>query len=83
MHGPSRTTYGTGLLGTTSGWLPFMLLLILLYGLCKINSLSRFISQQVQQIKLQLIVKKYSPLPMHEPAILFYRGPLETTRVNH
>jgi hypothetical protein len=60
----------------------FMLLLIFLLGSCIINALSRFISQQVQQIKLQLLVKEYSPLPMHEPSIQFYQGPLETTQVN-
>jgi hypothetical protein len=61
---------------------PFMLLLILLFGSCIISVLSRFISQQVQWIKLQLLVEEYSPLPMHEPSILFYWGPLETTWVN-
>jgi hypothetical protein len=52
----------------------FMLLLILLFGLCLINVLSRFISQQVQQIKFQLLVKDYSSLPQHEPSIPFYWG---------
>jgi hypothetical protein len=42
----------------------FMLLLIILFGSYIINPLSRFISQQVQQIKLQLLVKEYSPLSM-------------------
>jgi hypothetical protein len=60
----------------------FMLLLILLFGPCIINALSRFISQQVQWIKLQLLVKEYSPLPMDETSTPFYWGPLETTRVN-
>jgi hypothetical protein len=46
-----------------------MLLLIFLFGSCIINALSRFISQQVQQIKLQLLVKEYSPLPRHEPSM--------------
>jgi hypothetical protein len=53
----------------------FMLLLIFLFGSCKINALSRFISQRVQRIKLQLLVKEYPPLPMHESSILFYGGP--------
>jgi hypothetical protein len=57
----------------------FMLLLIFLFGSCIINALTRFISQQVQ---LQLLVKEYSSLPMQEPSIPFYWGPLETTRVN-
>jgi hypothetical protein len=39
-------------------------------------------SQQVQWITFQLLVKEYSPLPLHEPSIQFYRGPLETTQVN-
>jgi hypothetical protein len=60
----------------------FMLFLILLFGSCIINALSRFISQQVQQIKLQLLVKEYSPLPMDKPSIQFYWGPLETTWVD-
>jgi hypothetical protein len=59
-----------------------MLLLILLFGPCIINALSRFVSQQVQWIKLPLLVKEYSPLPMHEPSIQFYWGPLEATQVN-
>jgi hypothetical protein len=58
----------------------FMLILIFLFGLYIINALSRFISQQVQWIKLQLLVKEYSPLPTHEPSIL--EGYTETTRVN-
>jgi hypothetical protein len=49
-----------------------MLLLIFHFRLCIMNALSRFISQQVQWIKLQLLVKEYSPLPMHEPFIQFY-----------
>jgi hypothetical protein len=57
-----------------------MLLLILLFGPCIMNALSRFISQQVQWMKLQLLVKEYSPLPTHEPSIL--EGYTETTRVN-
>jgi hypothetical protein len=52
----------------------FMPLLILLFRPCIINAISRFISQQVQWIKLQLLGKEYSPLPTHEPSILFYRG---------
>jgi hypothetical protein len=52
----------------------FMLFLIFLFGSYIINALSRFISQQVQQIKLQLLVKKYSPLPTHELSIPFYFG---------
>jgi hypothetical protein len=59
-----------------------MLLLILLFGPCIINAISRFISQQVQRIKFQFLVKEYSPLPTHEPSVQFYRGPLETTWVN-
>jgi hypothetical protein len=51
-----------------------MLLLAPLFGPCIINALSRFISQQVQWIRLQVLVKEYSPLPMHEPSIQFYRG---------
>jgi hypothetical protein len=60
----------------------FMLPLIFLFGSCVINALSRFISQQVQWIKIQLLVKEYSPLLMYEPSIPFYWGPLETTWVN-
>jgi hypothetical protein len=52
----------------------FMLLLIFLYGAYIIHALSRFISWQVQRIKLQLLVKEYSPLPRHEPSIPI-RGP--------
>jgi hypothetical protein len=43
----------------------FMLLLLLLFGLCIINALSKFISQQVEKIKFQFI---YSPLPTQEPS---------------
>jgi hypothetical protein len=68
-----------GSLDTTSAGPHFMLVLILLFGPCIINAVSRFISQQVQQIKLQLLVKEYSSLHTHEPSILFYRGPLEMT----
>jgi hypothetical protein len=57
-----------------------MLLLIFLFGSCVINALSRFISQQVWLIKLQLLVKEYSPLPWHEPSIPFYRGPWKLHR---
>jgi hypothetical protein len=57
----------------------FMLLLAHLFGPCIINSLSRFISKQVQWIKFQLLVKEYSPLTMHEPSVEFYQSPLETT----
>jgi hypothetical protein len=32
--------------------------------------------------QLQLLVKEYSPLPMHEPSVQFYQGPLETMWVN-
>jgi hypothetical protein len=73
-----------GVTGFCTIWIPryaalarplFMLLLIFLFGSCIINALSRFISQQVQWIELQLLVKEYSPLPMHEPSILFYWGP--------
>jgi hypothetical protein len=60
----------------------FMLLPIFLFGSCIINALSRFISQQVQQIKVQLLLKEYSSLPVHEHSIPFYWGPLETTQVN-
>jgi hypothetical protein len=59
-----------------------MILLILLFGPCKINALSRFISQQVHWIQFQLLVKEYSPLPMHKSSIQFYLGPQETTQVN-
>jgi hypothetical protein len=69
-------------LGTTSGWPPFYAPSNTLICPCIINALSKFISQQVQWIKLQLLVKEYSPLPIHEPSIQFYWGPLETTRVN-
>jgi hypothetical protein len=51
-----------------------MLLLIFLFGSYIINALSRFISQQIQQIKLQLLVKEYSPLPKHERSIPFCPG---------
>jgi hypothetical protein len=61
-----------GSLGTTSADPLFMLLLIFLFGPCIINALSRFISQQVQQIKFQLLVKKYSPLLTHDPSVQFY-----------
>jgi putative effector of murein hydrolase LrgA (UPF0299 family) len=80
-----------GVTGFSKIWIPrykalarpfFMLLLILLFVPCIINALSRFRSQQVQWIKLQLLVKKYSPLPTHKPSIPFYRGPLEITWVN-
>jgi hypothetical protein len=53
----------------------FMLLLIFLIGPCIINAPSRFVSQQVQWIKLQLLVKEYSPLPMHELSIHSIGGP--------
>jgi hypothetical protein len=42
----------------------FMLLLALLFGPCIINALSRFISQHIQRIKFQLLVKEHSPLPI-------------------
>jgi hypothetical protein len=80
-----------GVTGFCRIWIPryaalarplFMLLLIFLFGPCIINALSRFISQQVQQIKLQLLVKEYSSLPIHELSITFYQGSLETTWVN-
>jgi hypothetical protein len=45
----------------------FMLLLIFLFRSCIINALSRFISQHIQCIKLQLLVKEYSPLPIMSP----------------
>jgi hypothetical protein len=60
----------------------FMLLLILLFGPYIINALPRFISQQVQWIKFQLLVKEYSPLPTYESSVQFYGGPLDTTLVN-
>jgi hypothetical protein len=60
----------------------FMTLLALLFRPCIINALSRFISQQVQRVRLQLLVKEYSPLRTHEPSIQSYQGPLETTQVN-
>jgi hypothetical protein len=59
-----------------------MLLLIFLFGSCIINAVSRFISQQVQWIKLQLLVKEYSPLPTSKHSIPFYQGHLETTWIN-
>jgi uncharacterized membrane protein len=74
-----------GVIGFCGIWIPryavlarplFMLLLILLFGPCVVNALSRFIPQQVQQITLQLLVKEYLPLPMPEPSILFHWGPL-------
>jgi hypothetical protein len=49
----------------------FMLLLALLFVPCIINVLSKFISQQVQKIKFQLLVKNYSPLLTHEPSVEF------------
>jgi hypothetical protein len=52
----------------------FMLLLILLFGPCIINALFRFISQQVQWIKFQLLVKEYSLLPTHKPSVQFPGG---------
>jgi hypothetical protein len=64
-----------GSLGTTSGWHTFYAPSNTPIWPCIINGLSRFISQQVQQIKLQLLVKEYSPLPMHEPSTPFYWGP--------
>jgi hypothetical protein len=51
-----------------------MLLLIFLFGPCIINALSIFISQQVQRIKFQFLVKEYSPLPTHEPSVQFSWG---------
>jgi hypothetical protein len=65
-------------LGTTPGWSFFYAPSDTRIWPCII----RLISQQVQQIKLQLLVKEYSPLPVHEPSNLFYQGPLETTSVN-
>jgi hypothetical protein len=52
----------------------FMLLLIFLLGPCIINAFSRIKFWQVQRIRLQLLVKEYSPLPRHEPSIPFYQG---------
>jgi hypothetical protein len=40
----------------------------------KRNTSNVFISQQVQQIKFQFLVKEYSPLPMYEPSDHFHRG---------
>jgi hypothetical protein len=60
----------------------FMLLLALLFGPYIINAFSRFISKQVQLIKLHLIVKEYFSLPTHEPSVQFYQSLLETTQVN-
>jgi hypothetical protein len=80
-----------GVTGFCRIWIPryaafarllFMLFLIFLFGSYIINVVSRFTSQQVQWIKVQLLVKKYSPLPRHEPSIPFFWGPLETTQVN-
>jgi hypothetical protein len=80
-----------GVIGFYRIWIPtyaalarplVMLLLIFLFGSCIINALSRFLSQQVQWIKVQLLVKEYSPLATHEPSIPFYLGPLENTQVN-
>jgi hypothetical protein len=71
-----------GSLGTTSAGSLFRLLLILLFGPCIINTLSRFISKQVQWIKFQLLVKEYSPLSIHEPSNQYYWEPLDTTCVN-
>jgi hypothetical protein len=69
--------------GTTCGAGPlFMLLLVLLFGPCIINALSKFISRQVKKIKFQLLVKEYSPLLMHDPSVQFYWSSLETTWVN-
>jgi hypothetical protein len=51
-----------------------ILVLILLFGYCIINVLSKFISQ--------LLVKEYSPLPIHGPSVQFYWDPLEATQVN-
>jgi hypothetical protein len=44
----------------------FMLLLLLLFGPCIINSLFKFVSQQIHKIKFQFLV--YSPLPTQEPS---------------
>jgi hypothetical protein len=72
-----------GVAGFCRIWIPryaalsrhlFMVFLILLFGSCVINALSSLISWQVQWIKLQLLVKEYSPLPRHEPFILLYPG---------
>jgi hypothetical protein len=63
---------GLGSLGTTSGWCTFYAPSNTPIWPCIINALSRFISQQVQQIKLQLLVKEYLPLPTHEPSIPFF-----------
>jgi hypothetical protein len=70
-----------GSLGTNSGWPPFYAPsntpIWALYN----NAHSRFISQQVQWIRFQFLVKEYSPLFMYEPSIQFYQKPLETTQV--
>jgi hypothetical protein len=71
-----------GVLGTTSGWPPLYAPSNTPIWAFHNKALSRFISQQAQQIKLQLLAKEYSPLPMHKLSIPFYRGPVETTRVN-
>jgi hypothetical protein len=71
-----------GSLGLSLAGPLFMLPLIFLFGPCIINAFSRVISQQVQWIKFQLLVKEYSSLPKHEPSIQFNWGPLETTWVN-
>jgi hypothetical protein len=60
----------------------FMLLLAFLFGPCILHALSKFICQQVQKIKFQLLVKEYSPLPTHDPSVQFYQSLLETTQVN-
>jgi hypothetical protein len=60
----------------------FMVLLALLFGPCILNTFSKFISWQVQKIKLQFLVKEYSSLLMHDPSVQFYWSPLGTTWVN-
>jgi hypothetical protein len=72
-----------GVTGFCRTWIPsyaalarplFTLLLILLFGPYNECSLQIYILT-VQHIQLQLLVKEYSPLPRHEPSILYCRGP--------
>jgi hypothetical protein len=57
-----------GSLDTTSGWSLFTLLLVFLFWLCIINALSRFISQQVQWIKYQILRNTHLCLCVRPPS---------------
>jgi hypothetical protein len=45
----------------------FMLLLTLVFGPCIFNTITHFISLQMEAIKLQLLVTQYRPLGQKEP----------------